>query len=54
MALFAALCRFTPVINRFADADLRPIVQSLLHLSTDEYIAAQMSYDLRPVCVSRA
>ena len=47
MALFAALCRFAPVINGFAHADLRPIVQSLLHLSTDEYIAAQMSYDLR-------
>ena len=47
MALFAALCRFAPVINGFAHADLRPIVQSLLHLSTDEYVAAQMSYDLR-------
>lgn len=47
MALFAALCRFTPTLNGFRHRDLRPIVQDLLHVSPDGYSASQMTYDLR-------
>ncbi len=50
MALFAALCRFAPALNGFRHADLRPVVQSLLHGSEDKYTASQMSYDLRRLC----
>lgn len=47
MALFAALARFAPALNGFRHADLRPVVQSLLHHSEHEYTASQMTYDLR-------
>ncbi len=47
MALFAALSRFSPVLNGFCNAELRETVRTLLNVSPDDYTANQMSYDLR-------
>lgn len=45
MALFAALAHFTPALNGFRNADLRPIIKTLLQ--DDNYTASQATYDLR-------
>ena len=47
MALFASLSRFAPALNGFRNAELRPIMQTLLNLQPEAYTASQMSYDLR-------
>ena len=47
MALFAGLSRSLPALNGFGNAELRETVQTLLNVSSEEYSASQMSYDLR-------
>lgn len=47
MALFLALTLFQHLIDGFHNRDLRALVVDLLGVSTSEYTASQMTYDLR-------
>jgi hypothetical protein len=47
MALFLALTLFQHLIDGFHNRDLRNLVVDLLGVTSDEYTAAQMTYDLR-------
>jgi len=47
MALFVALTLFQHLIDGFHNRDLRALVVDLLGVTSDEYTAPQMSYDLR-------
>src|SRR3954447_916585 len=47
MALFLALTLFQHLINGFHNRDLRELVTDLLGVTSNEYTASQMTYDLR-------
>jgi hypothetical protein len=47
MALFMALTLFQHLIDGFHNRDLRALVVDLLGVSSQEYTASQMTYDLR-------
>lgn len=47
MALFLALTLFQHLIDGFHNRDLRVLVADLLGVTTEQYRASQMSYDLR-------
>ncbi|MGH9663785.1 MAG: hypothetical protein ACRD9L_05120 [Bryobacteraceae bacterium] len=47
MALLLALTLFQPLIDGFHNRDLRSVVANLLGVTTEQYTASQMNYDLR-------
>jgi hypothetical protein len=47
MALFLALTLFQHLIDGFHNRDLRTLVADLLGVTTEQYTASQMTYDLR-------
>jgi hypothetical protein len=47
MALFVALTLFQHLIDGFHNRDLRGLVADLLGVTTEQYTASQMTYDLR-------
>jgi hypothetical protein len=47
MALFVALTLFQHLIDGFHNRDLRALVADLLGVTTEQYTASQMTYDLR-------
>jgi hypothetical protein len=47
MALFVALTLFQHLIDGFHNRDLRTHVAALLGVTSDQYTASQMTYDLR-------
>ena len=47
MALFVALTLFQPLIDGFHNRDLRQHVIALLGVTSQQYTASQMTYDLR-------
>ena len=47
MALFLALTLFHHLIDGFHNRDLRGVVADLLGVTTEQYTAGQMTYDLR-------
>jgi hypothetical protein len=47
MALFVALALFQHLIDGFHNRDLRSLVADLLGVTTEQYTAGQMTYDLR-------
>jgi hypothetical protein len=47
MALFLALTLFQHLIDGFHNRDLRGLVADLLGITTEQYTASQMTYDLR-------
>ena len=47
MALLLALTLFQHLIDGFHNRDLRGLVADLLGLTTEQYTASQMTYDLR-------
>jgi len=47
MALFMALTLFQHLINGFHNRDLRMLVADLLGVTSEQYTASQMTYDLR-------
>ena len=47
MALFVALTLFQHLIDGFHNRDLRTLVVDLLGVTSDQYMATQMTYDLR-------
>jgi hypothetical protein len=47
MALLAALTLFQHLIDGFHNRDLRSLVADLLGITTEQYTASQMTYDLR-------
>jgi hypothetical protein len=47
MALFQALTLFQHLVDGFHNRDLRSLVTHLLGVTTEQYTAGQMTYDLR-------